>query len=84
MMYMNYSKISPPLRQHVTFIGFNERTWVGRFEFEATKCFRWPWTDAHACVLKDLDNLKKKNFSSSPLRLHIHLKLPNKHRKDRW
>ncbi len=54
MMYINYFKISPTLRQHVTIIGFNERAWFVRFEFEAMKCFRWPWTIAHACILNDL------------------------------
>jgi hypothetical protein len=38
-MYMNYSKINPSLRQHVILMGFNERAWFVRFEFEATKCF---------------------------------------------
>jgi hypothetical protein len=63
MMYMNYSKINPSLRQHVTLTRFNERTWFVRFEFEATKCFWWHWTIAHACILKDPTNLKRK-FSS--------------------
>jgi hypothetical protein len=81
-MYMNYSKISTNLRQHVTLIGFNERAWFVRFEFEATKCFQWPSITAHACILKDLVNLRIKLFFNFPLRLHIHLKLLNEHEED--
>jgi len=41
LMYMKYFEINHSLRQHVTLMGFNERAWFVRFEFEATKCFRY-------------------------------------------